>query len=879
MTTRRNFLTYAAGGTTVLGLIPSRLPLAGEARNQSTPELTPLTLPPEPERLDLAPARWIWYPSERTLPNTFVLFRKTFSVRSAVRKATGWIAADSRYLLTLDGKRVQWGPAPSDPRRMEVDPVDLAKLLSPGEHTLGVTVLYYGHGDGTHPVGKPGFLFTLTLALTDGSALTLTSDGSWSSYLCRSWRPGQYKRWYLRSLQEDFDSRLYPYGWDLPGFSLTPDWLPAQTLDCPASLPPGTSSYPDHLLEGRIERSVSCLIPRSVPMVNEHPVAVERLVEAYTVRWHRPAEEYFDVLTPDSFTATPLSIPSSTQGEWTVELDGTAAVALTFVFRDQHIGFPYYTIEAPRGTVVELMVQEGHTPGGPPLLNTHFHAWSRFICSGGRQTFQTFDYEACRWLQLHIRGSQGRVTIRNVGMLRRVFPWPHPPTAQVGEPSLQRLIDASINTLYNSAQETAVDGMGRERQQYSGDGAHQLHAAYLTFGEHRLPARFISTFSQGLMLEGYFFDCWPAYDRLARVMERQINMTIWGPLLDHSVGFGFDCYHHYLYTGDLNAVREPFIRYQRFVRYLHGIRAGDGLLPVTNLGTPAVWIDHEAYRGGRQEHKQCAFNLYAAAMLKHAFVPLARAIGDRPWAEYADTLGSQLLDATVKQFWSDADGLFINNLPWLGTERAPRMCDRSLATAVLFDQCPKGRSGPAIEALASPPAHMGLSYPANACWRYWALAKGGRTEVVLRDLRERWATMESVLQNNTIGENWKAAPDSGDLWSHCAIVPLYLLTMGIAGIRPTAPGFARCQLHPQPADLGQFSVVVHTIRGPVAMECSGKQGDRILLVRVPGTCETELVLDAREQVPLPRLRVSPDNRTATYSLPSEKDHRFHLVYT
>jgi hypothetical protein len=125
---------------------------------------------------------------------------------------------------------------------------------------------------------------------------------------------------------------------------LTPDWLPAQTLDCPASLPPITSSYPDHLLEGRIERSVSCLIPRSVPMVNEHKVAVERLVEAYTVRWHRPAEEYFDVLTPDAFTATPLSLSPSAQDEWTADLDGTAAVALTFVFRDQHIGFPYYTI-------------------------------------------------------------------------------------------------------------------------------------------------------------------------------------------------------------------------------------------------------------------------------------------------------------------------------------------------------------------------------------------------------------------------------------------------------------------------------------------------------------------------------------------------------
>ena len=28
-----------------------------------------------PKTLNLSPARWIWYPSERVLPNTFILFR------------------------------------------------------------------------------------------------------------------------------------------------------------------------------------------------------------------------------------------------------------------------------------------------------------------------------------------------------------------------------------------------------------------------------------------------------------------------------------------------------------------------------------------------------------------------------------------------------------------------------------------------------------------------------------------------------------------------------------------------------------------------------------------------------------------------------------
>ncbi len=879
MTTRRNFLRQTAGTGTLLGLIPAQLSVAQTPESPNLPETTHIHLPPEKNRLDLSPARWIWYPSERTLPNTVVLFRRSLHIVSKVRSATGWIAADSRYLLTIDGTRVQWGPAPADPRRMEVDPLDLTDLLNQGNHTIGITALFYGHGDGTHPIGKPGVIFTLTVTFVDGSILTVCSDGSWSCYLCKSWRPGQYKRWYLRSFQEEFDSRLYPYGWDLPEFPPATDWLPAQLLVCPATVPPSCSTYPDYMLDTRADRSVSCLMPRSIPMLTEHPVAVERLVEAYAVRWHRPAEEYFDVLTPNAFTASPLQIPSTSPGEWTTELDGISAAALTFEFRDECVGFPFFTIDAPRDTIVELMVQEGHTPGGPPLLNTHFHAWSRFICSGGRQTFQTFDYEASKWLQLHVRGAKGRVTIRAVGMLRRVFPWPHTPVVRVGEPALQRLMDASINTLHNSAQETTVDGMGRERQQYSGDGAHQLHAVYLTFGEHQLPARFLSTFSQGLMLEGYFFDCWPAFDRLARVMERQVNMTMWGPLLDHSVGFGFDCYHHYLYTGDLEPVREPYTRYQRFVRYLYGIRGRDGLIPVTGLGTPAVWIDHDAYRGGRQEHKQCAFNLYAAAMLCHAFAPLARAAGDSSWAEFAAVFGSELHRAAIDTFWSKTDGLYINNLPWLKEEGTPRMCDRSLATAVLYDQCPDDMTAPALQALAAPPAHLGISYPANACWRYWALARGGRTDVVLRELRERWAPMDTVVLNNTIGENWNAAPDSGDLWSHCAVVPLYLLTMGIAGIQPTAPGFARCRLRPQPADLHHFSVVVPTVRGSLSMEATGQMGDRTVHVQVPETCDAEIVLDGREKVPLKLLRQSGDGRTAVFKLPSTTDHHLHLKHT
>ena len=106
-----------------------------------------------------------------------------------------------------------------------------------------------------------------------------------------------------------------------------------------------------------------------------------------------------------------------------------------------------------------------------------------------------------------------------------------------------------------------------------------------------------------------------------------------GPILDHGVEFNFDCWHHFHYTGDLDAVREPYPRLLRFADYLRGIVGQDGLLPVENIGIPSVWIDHSAYQA--QRHKQCAFNLYAAAAMQHALAPLCQAMGNPERADAA----------------------------------------------------------------------------------------------------------------------------------------------------------------------------------------------------------------------------------------------------
>jgi hypothetical protein len=540
---------------------------------------------------------------------------------------------------------------------------------------------------------------------------------------------------------------------------------------------------------------------------------------------------------------------------------------LTFELEKQVVGWPYFTIEAPSGTVVELLVQEAHELGGPGLLNSHFEAWSRFVCREGSNRFECFDFESLRWLQLHIHGSSGRAIVRDVGVRRRQFPWPNEPIFRCSEPALQRLFDASINTLHNSAQETVVDGMARERQQYSGDGGHQLRSIREVFGEARLPARFLTTWSQGMTKDGFFLDTWPAFDRLARLTERQLDLTGWGPILDHGVQFNIDCWQHYLDTGDLDSVREPYPRLLRFAEYLRTLAGPDALLPVENIGIPSVWIDHVAYRA--QRHKQCAFNLYAAAALEHALAPLCRAFGDSAAADAVTDLGRRLLASTVRRFWSPKRELFVVNLPWLADETSPRYCDRSLANAVLFDQNPGGRDDASLRLLAGCPPEMGFSYPCNAGWRYWALAKGGRADVIVKDFRERWATMDSVRLNLTLQEDWTALPDSGSQWSHCAVVPLYVGVEGLAGIRPLAPGYARAEVRPQLADLPDLELAVHTVKGPFRFKAVGAPGRRELNVEPPPGCRAEIVLRREEAVDLSPASGDAPTGHARYVLPAK----------
>ena len=441
------------------------------------------------------------------------------------------------------------------------------------------------------------------------------------------------------------------------------------------------------------------------------------------------------------------------------------------------------------------------------------------------------------------------------------------------------MISATINTLVNSAQDLIVDGMGRERQQYSGDVGHQIHSLFAAFGDFDLPKRYINTYSQGITLEGYFMDSWPAYDRLARIAQRQMGFTMWGPIIDHGVGFVFDCYYYYLYSGNIEAMNEVYPRLLRFFNYLSSLTGEDGLLPVEDLGVTWVWMDSDIYLS--QKHKKCSFNLYAAAMMMNALAPICGAFKDHENARVITGKGRSLLENTISMFWDKQRQLFIDNLPWTAREGGVRLSDRTLSMAVIHDLCPRNNTGPSVKALESPPDYMGLSFPANAIWRLWALGKAGKTDAVIDEITSRWLKMDSVRLNNTLQEHWSIRPDTRGQWSHCAAGPLVAVYNYIAGITPLEPGSKKVRIKPNPGKLENLSLSYHIPGEKINFSASGSKGNRLLEIEMPGSCEAVLLLDSREKV-----AIDIDPNTAydeadfsAYKLEGGKNYNLRLGHT
>jgi hypothetical protein len=342
---------------------------------------------------------------------------------------------------------------------------------------------------------------------------------------------------------------------------------------------------------------------------------------------------------------------------------------------------------------------------------------------------------------------------------------------------------------------------------------------------------------------------------------------------------------YYLFSGDRSTIEELYPHFVKFDRFLATHVDKDGLLPVQGWTWNYVWLEHFGWKA--EIDKYAAWNIYYAGYLKEGIARLADWLGDRQTAIEAWARAGLVAERVRERYWSEGLELFVDNLPRIESDKEVRLHDRTLSMALLFDVVPMGKESKAVELLAglptrrfgpifrldAPKAEIGFSYPPNVCWRLWALSRFGRGDAVVRDLRERWSNLKSLLMNNTFAESWEPrATETGDVWCQNGPVVLNVLYGDVLGIRPNAPEFGQFDVRPQIGDLDWIQGTVYAPSGAIRLRCERQGPGLSLSLTVPANLQAGLVFPRGTELRgLPaetRSEPGPAPDTSRWRLPS-----------
>ncbi len=103
-------------------------------------------------------------------------------------------------------------------------------------------------------------------------------------------------------MQEEFDARLHPHGWDMVNFTQNRNWCYAMPLECGSDKPSVISNYSDYIFESGCENPDKLFLrKRQITPVKETKVNYEKLVDAFYLEWIKNPLDWFEFRNPDCY--------------------------------------------------------------------------------------------------------------------------------------------------------------------------------------------------------------------------------------------------------------------------------------------------------------------------------------------------------------------------------------------------------------------------------------------------------------------------------------------------------------------------------------------------------------------------------------------------
>jgi alpha-L-rhamnosidase len=705
-------------------------------------------------------ARWITHPNGPRREFGVFHFRKTFSLDTAPPRFVIHVSGDNRYELFVNGARALAGPARGDLNHWRYETLDIAPRLRAGKNVLAAVVWNFAE---LAPMAQMTNETGLIVQGDGPVEAVVNTDPSWKVLRSKAVKMipmdmGKIGGYLVVGPGEQVDGSQYRWGWEATDFDDSA-WKAAAPIS--EGGPRGIQDSPSRWM----------LVPRSIPLMEESPQRLVRVVRAKALE--APAEFLQG--------RAPVTVPPNTRA--TLLLDQTYLTT----------AYPELLTRGGKGAEITLTYAEAlfkdHQKGnrneaeGKEILGI----FDRFLPDGGEhRLFRPLWWRTFRYLQVDVETRSDPVVLEDLRAAFTAYPFTMRARFESNDPELRKMWDVGWRTARLCAHETYMDCPYYEQLQYVGDTRIQALVSLYMTGDDRLVKNAIELLDESRTPEGLTQSRYPSF------LPQYIP-----PFSLFWIGMMHDLWW---YRGEVDFLRA----------YLPGARDAlgwfeSGLAPSGLLGRLEWWdfVDwSKEFEDGvpslEHDGQSAILSLQFAAALRDA-ADLEDAFGSAERAQHDRALASKIVEAVRETCWDSSRQLVAD------TPAKRVFSQHANILAVLEDAIPASEQQAVIKTVLHDPTLIQCTYYFRF-YLFCAMKKAGLADEYLNQLGP-WREMLAIGLST-----WAETPEPTRSDCHAwSAHPNFDLLATVAGIEPATAGFREVAIRPH---LGSLTEVKATLPHP-----------------------------------------------------------------
>ncbi|HEX8712512.1 MAG TPA: family 78 glycoside hydrolase catalytic domain [Terracidiphilus sp.] len=768
------------------------------------------------------------------------------------------IFADSRYQLFVNGVLVGRGPARAPLYWGYYDSFSVRKLLHAGKNVIAVEVRWFGDSMAWYrePPGAPehgGLLCQLDYFARSGHHV-VASDASWKTSEDESELWGEPRINGALPEVEVVRADLGNPDWTGPDFDDS-HWFRAHLTTTQFGLS-GPPAEPFSNLELRpmaypIERWIApkTLVASGLTTGAKRtgltglrsgtaPIGSSVMADLGHVISTEPHDSAAHILRNGTDL---LGRPS--RGTATILPHAAPAYVILDMGKEVD-GYPRLTLEAPKGTVVDLGWSERLTNGRVDADEPGGNYVARYYAREGLQHWTLWGWHGFRYVELRFSPSSVPVKFR-LDVLFSTADLMHAGSLQTSNPELNELWRMGAYTWQLSALDSPMDTPTREQREWVGDGQLEMLVNSVADGNLDIFRKFLLDTARDQRQDG----------AIPSVVASGVSDT-W-VIDDYMLSFVDAAHEYYSETGDRPFLSSIYPNVVRTMQWFHRLQQPDGY-----LGKMPYWVFLDWSMPDTHGESAILNALYMHALENAA--DLAIIVGDRVSASEFKRRASVIRRGWNERYWNARRGLYVDAIA--NGKQSSHTGQLVNADAVLFGLAPKQRVASILARITNPALVKAQSLdsttlklvepdgpidydrdivqaqPYGMYFVLAALAKSGWGATAIQEIERFWGPMRAV-GNGTFWEQFKQANGTScHAWS---ATPTYILSRMLLGVDSTTPGFKTLTVAPHPSGLLWAKGAVPTARGTVRVAWKMRHGSSPafdLQLDLPFNAQTRVVL-------------------------------------